>query len=264
MSLLTQALYTLVFLSRYLDLFVVPPSANRYNFVFKLTYIASSIYILFLMLRVYARSREAEKEWRVAVWILLFAAGAAPLFYTGFHVSGTRCSALELLRDFSYILESLAVVPQLTLLAHTSVPSVINSYYLLALGSYRALYIPNWIWRAADPHDHFFEPVAVLWGVVQTLLYVEFAYIYWKRQKVKLRGGGVLDGDEFARGLVLGRLIGGDVGKSGARATGGGWRGAGVSVSADDFVVAGDDDAEDSGDELVREEAEEAGLMGRK
>lgn len=216
------------------------------------------------MLRVYARSREAEAEWRVSVYILGLSLIGAPIFQAIFRDKDRSWSILDTFRDFSYILESLAVIPQLTLLAHTSVPTVINSYYLLALGSYRALYIPNWIWRALDKSDGFYEPVAAIWGVVQTLLYIEFAYIYWKRQKVKLRGGGVLDGEEFARGLVLGRLIGGNVGKTGARQTGGGWRGAGMSVSADDFVV-GEEDAEDedSGDELVREEDAEAQLMGR-
>lgn len=65
----------------------------------------------------------------------------------------------------------------------------------------------------------------------------------------------MLDGEEFARGLILGRLIA--VEKKGGTRTGGGWRGQGLSVSADvdEFVVAGDDEDEEaeSGDEIERE-----------
>lgn len=50
-----------------------------YNFLFKLFYIGSSLYILFLMLRVYARTREEEREWKVAAIILGGSAVAAPI-----------------------------------------------------------------------------------------------------------------------------------------------------------------------------------------
>lgn len=263
-SLLTQALYCLVFLTRYLDLFLYSPFHNVYNTLFKITYILTSFYILYLMLRVYPRSRESESQWRLSFYILVFSTISTPIFQAIFRDKKLPWSWLDTFRDFSLILESLAVLPQLTLLAHTSVPTVINSYYLLALGSYRALYILNWIVRWADKKDGFFEPVAVIFGILQTCFYIEFAWIYYRRQKVKLRsGGGVLDGEEFARGLVLGRLVGGDVGKgSGERRTGGGWRGGGLSVSADDFEVEGEDEDESEDElELERESHAEEGLI---
>ncbi|KAF8247995.1 ER lumen protein retaining receptor, partial [Wilcoxina mikolae CBS 423.85] len=215
-SLLTQALYALVFLTRYLDLFSKYALDVLYNFLFKITYIATSFYILFLMFRIYPRSRESENQWKLTVYILCFSAITAPILYLIFKGRNNPWDTRDLFRHFSWILESLAVLPQLTLLAHTSVPTVINSYYLLALGSYRALYIPNWLVRYAH-HEHP-ETVSVIFGVLQTALYVEFLWIYVNRQKVKLRGGGgVLDGEEFARGIVLGRLIGGDEGRKGTR-----------------------------------------------
>lgn len=159
----------------------------------------------------------------------------------------------QTLWTFSIILESLAVLPQLSLLRHTQIPTVITSYYLLALGLYRALYIPNWIVRALDPGDGFFEPIAVIFGIIQTLLYIDFAWIYYRRQRVKIReNGAVLDGDDFVSGgLVLGWLIGKKSGSTGGRQTGGGWRGGGLSVSADEEVLVRRDSA--SGDELEDE-----------
>lgn len=52
----------------------------------------------------------------------------------------------------------------------------ITSHYLFALGSYRALYLLNWIYRYyAENH---YDLIAIFAGVVQTLLYCDFFYLY--------------------------------------------------------------------------------------
>ncbi|KAI5777082.1 ER lumen protein retaining receptor [Geopyxis carbonaria] len=266
-SLLTQSMYTLVFATRYLDLLWTPPAYSLYLFFFKLTYLATSAYTLYLMLSRYKRTREGERSWQIAGWTTLFAAVAGPLCRVIFR---ERCNFDNLLKGFSLVLEAACVLPQLTLLAHTSIPTAITSYYLVALGAYRALYIPNWIIRLSSADDGFANWTSIVWGVVQTALYVEFAWIYWRRQSVRLRsGGGVLDHDEFARGLVLGRIIGMPEDKAGGQ-TGGGWRGQGLSVSADDFVVGDGEGEEGSGDEIDGESLDgdaverdvERGLIG--
>lgn len=109
---------------------------------------------------------------------------------------------------FSIILESVCVLPQLLLLRQTSVPTVIDSFYLVTLGSYRGFYILNWIVRAAGS-EHYFDPVSVLFGIVQTVLYIDFAWVYWTRQRVKLRNGGVVDSDDLRKSWVVGRMLGG-------------------------------------------------------
>lgn len=78
-SLLTQWLYTLVFCSRYLDLFWVPPQWNWWNTLFKLFYIGTSFYIVWIMMRVYARTREKEYAWKLATWSLGGSLLSAPL-----------------------------------------------------------------------------------------------------------------------------------------------------------------------------------------
>jgi hypothetical protein len=78
-SLLTQLLYILVFVNRYLDLFWVQPWYSWWNTVLKLFYIISSAYIVWLMMRVYARTREKEYAWKLAIWSLLGSAVSAPL-----------------------------------------------------------------------------------------------------------------------------------------------------------------------------------------
>lgn len=107
---------------------------------------------------------------------------------------------------FSIILESACVLPQLILLRQTTVPTVIDSFYLLTLGSYRGFYILNWILRTAQGHD--VDLVSEIFGVIQIAFYVDFAWVYWTRQRVKLRNGGVVDSDDLSRGWLLSWLHG--------------------------------------------------------
>ena len=165
---------------------------------------------------------------------------------------------LQWLRSFSEILESVAVLPQLLLLRQTTIPTVIDSYYLLALGCYRGFYILNWIERAADPDDQLPDHLSIVFGVIQTLLYLDFAWVYWTRQRVKLRNGGVVDADDIRQGWLLRRIFGkyvdhGNHGGAddeesapalhGPRHGGSGgqnaskWGARGISVSADDGTL---------------------------
>jgi len=56
-------------------------------------------------------------------------------------------SLMEILWTFSIYLESVAILPQLFMVQKTGEAESITSHYLFALGSYRALYILNWIYR---------------------------------------------------------------------------------------------------------------------
>lgn len=111
-----------------------------------------------------------------------------------------------MLYSFSLILESVCVLPQLLLLRQTTVPTVIDSFYLVTLGSYRAFYILNWIVRAASS-EHHFDPIAVIFGVIQTAFYIDFAWVYWTRQRVKLRGGGIVDSEDLRKGWLVSKVF---------------------------------------------------------
>ena len=153
----------------------------------------------------------------------------------------------------SEILESVCVLPQLLLLRQTNVPTVIDSFYLLTLGSYRGFYILNWVVRGFG-EEHHFEPIATIFGIIQTALYVDFAWIYWSRQRVKLRNGGIVDSDDLDRGWLVNRLVGQQVSKgedeevpstdmnsdvvnSPLTRPGGRWGPRGISISADENAL---------------------------
>jgi hypothetical protein len=149
------------------------------------------------------------------------------------------------------------VLPQLLLLRQTTVPTVIDSFYLLTLGLYRGLYILNWIWREIDINDRMPDGVSIIFGIIQTAFYIDFAWVYYSRQRVKLRHGGLVDQDDLRNGWLLGRLFGNkrvvdDVddeerpaldsegrpvpGRIGSSK----WGSRGISVSADDGVLQGE------------------------
>lgn len=119
----------------------------------------------------------------------------------------SRSNHAQVLWTFSEILESVCVVPQLLLLRQTTVPTVIDSFYLVTLGGYRLLYVLNWIYRAAT-EDPYSDPTSWVWGSLQTALIADFVWVYYTRQRVKLRRGGVVDSEDLNRGWLVGRFVG--------------------------------------------------------
>jgi len=62
------------------------------------------------------------------------------------------------------------------MISKTGEAETITSHYLFALGSYRALYILNWIYRYYS--EGFLDLIAVVAGCIQTVLYCDFFYLY--------------------------------------------------------------------------------------
>jgi ER lumen protein retaining receptor len=82
--------------------------------------------------------------------------------------------------SFSIFLETVAILPQLFQLSRTGEAETITIHYIFALGSYRALYILNWIYRYFV-QSHHIETIAVICGIIQTVLYCDFFYIYFTK-----------------------------------------------------------------------------------
>ncbi|KAG5987262.1 hypothetical protein E4U54_005069 [Claviceps lovelessii] len=245
-SLITQGLYALVFCTRYLDIF---STRILWNLLFKIVYILSSFYTIGIMQWVFPRSRERELSWKMGAGVLTVAAVLSPFLML---ILESKWGFRTLMWVFSEVLEAGCVLPQLLLLRQTTVPTVINSFYLVALGSYRALYILNWFVRELEVDEKNPDAVAVIFGLVQTALYVDFAWVYYTRQRVKLRGGGIVDADDLRRGWLLSRIFGkgfeshdddeesapalGGPGHESRRSARPGWGARGISVSADEDV----------------------------
>lgn len=170
LSLKTQILYMVVYATRYLDLFTKFYSV--YNTVMKITFLLSQGYIIYLITKKYSKNTKIESD-TFPVRYLVAAAAVFAVIFT------QKYTLKSIIMSFLLWLELVAIIPQLYILQRNGEAENITTHYIAALGIYRALYIPNWIWRYLS--EDKFNYVAVLLGVVQTLVYSDFFYIYWQK-----------------------------------------------------------------------------------
>ncbi|KAJ0344201.1 hypothetical protein KNSL1_009613 [Colletotrichum chrysophilum] len=162
------------------------PSAELFrlwNLVFKILFITSQGYIVYLMTTAYKPTNDPNQDTFRVQYLLGGAAALAivfPYYYTFW----------EILWAFSIWLEAVAILPQLFMLQRTGEAETITTHYLAALGIYRALYIPNWIYRYFTEVNHKVDWIAIVAGIIQTILYSDFFWIYYtkvmKGKKFKL------------------------------------------------------------------------------
>ncbi|KAI6239379.1 ER lumen protein-retaining receptor erd-2.2 [Aphelenchoides fujianensis] len=166
----SQLLFALVFTTRYLDLFTT--YVSLYNSVMKILFIGSlytTCYLIFVKFK--ATYNREEDIFRIEL-LVIPSAVLALLINPSF-------TPLEILWSFSIYLEAVAILPQLFMLQRRGEAETITAHYLFALGSYRALYLVNWIFRYWQ--EDYFDPIAVVAGIVQTVLFTDFFYIYFTR-----------------------------------------------------------------------------------
>ena len=85
----------------------------------------------------------------------------------------------------------------------TGEAETITTHYIFALGAYRAFYIPNWIYRYYTEHRKHLEPIAIIAGILQTVLYSDFFWIYYTRLVHLVAIIGPLASDTLPFSLVL-------------------------------------------------------------
>lgn len=166
----SQVLFAVVFVCRYLDLFT--NFISVYNSVMKIFFLATSIGTIYLMWIKFKATYDRNNDSLRIEFLVIPAAILALLVNHEF-------TLMEVMWTFSIYLESVAIMPQLFMLSRTGNAETITAHYLFALGSYRALYIVNWIFRYYT--ENFFDPIAVVAGIVQTVLYADFFYLYVTR-----------------------------------------------------------------------------------
>jgi len=163
----TQLMFMICFLTRYIDLF--SNFVSVYNSVMKVAYIASSIGTCYLIYRKFKATYDGNHDSFRMEFLIVPAAGLACLANHQFHW-------MEILWTFSIYLEAVAILPQLFMISKTGEAESITSHYLFAQGMYRAFYIANWVYRYHA--DGFYDMIAIVAGVLQTILYLDFFYLY--------------------------------------------------------------------------------------
>lgn len=163
----SQILFAIVYITRYLDLFTT--FISLYNSVMKVIFIGASLATVFLMFAKFRATYDRNHDSFRIEFLLIPTIILALLINHDFTV-------MEILWTFSIYLESVAILPQLFLVSKTGEAESITSHYLFALGSYRALYLFNWIYRyIMETH---YDLIAIFAGVIQTILYCDFFYLY--------------------------------------------------------------------------------------
>mmetsp|Transcript_1688 Transcript_1688/g.2537 ORF Transcript_1688/g.2537 Transcript_1688/m.2537 type:complete len:230 (-) Transcript_1688:1437-2126(-) len=185
-SVRTHELFLVVFVTRYLDLFTTYYSL--YNSVMKVMYIVTTASIVYMIRfsqpisSTYDKAQDTFLHWKFAVAPCAIIATVTTLIGHGF----ARLDFIELCWTFSIYLESIAILPQLIVLQRYREVENLTGNYIFFMGSYRALYILNWIYRAY--HEPYYQHhwVVYICGVLQTMLYADFFYYYLKS---KAKGG---------------------------------------------------------------------------
>jgi len=138
----------------------------------KIVFIATSyatLYLIYMKFKVtYDRSHDTFRIEFLLIPVTLLAL-----------IINHEFTPLEVLWTFSIYLESVAILPQLFMVSKTGEAETITSHYLFALGIYRALYLLNWIYRYYA--EGFYDLIAIVAGIVQTVLYCDFFYLYVTR-----------------------------------------------------------------------------------
>lgn len=170
----SQLLFAIVFTCRYLDL--LSNYVSLYNTSMKIIFIASSYATVHLIYNkfktTYGRSQDTFR--------IDYLLGAVAVLTILIHErKPDSYLIIELLWTFSIYLEAVAILPQLFMITRTGEAETITSHYLFALGIYRGLYILNWIYRYYT--EGFHEWIPIISGIIQTILYCDFFYLYITR-----------------------------------------------------------------------------------
>ena len=163
----SQILFLIVFVTRYLDL--VTNFVSIYNTVMKVFFISSAAATVYLMYFKFKATYDGNHD----TFRMEFLLGPAALLAV---LLNHEFSVMEILWTCSIYLESVAILPQLFMVSKTGEAETITSHYLFALGSYRGLYILNWIYRYY--YEGFYDIIAIIAGCIQTILYCDFFYLY--------------------------------------------------------------------------------------
>ncbi|OMJ20065.1 ER lumen protein-retaining receptor [Smittium culicis] len=166
----SQLLYLIVFLTRYANIFT--SYISLYNTVMKIVFISATAYTIYLMKTSLKTTYDSALDTFRIEFLLVGAAIFALVFPDASTVFGVLWS-------FSIYLEAVAIMPQLFQTQRTGEADTITAHYIFALGGYRALYLLNWVYRYNM--ENYVDWVAWLAGIVQTLLYADFFYIYFTR-----------------------------------------------------------------------------------
>mmetsp|Transcript_23842 Transcript_23842/g.52231 ORF Transcript_23842/g.52231 Transcript_23842/m.52231 type:complete len:278 (-) Transcript_23842:104-937(-) len=145
LSLRTQELYLVIFLTRYSDLLLY--FLGWYNTLFKITYLLSAIFVVVLIRLSKTAKQTYDRTYDKPAALLCFTVPC--LLLSAYTTTTTQVNPdwFEYAWQFSICLESVALVPQIWCMYKTENYAGWLVYYLIMVGLYRLFYILNWCIR---------------------------------------------------------------------------------------------------------------------
>lgn len=134
----TQELYLVVFLARYLDLFLY--FISFYNSFMKVLFIGTTAYLILMMryLRPYRTTYDRVAD-DFGHWLYL----VPPCLILGI-IFNDEFGFTEIMWSFSLWLEAVAYIPQLAMIQKMREVENLTANYVFCMGGYRAMYLLNW------------------------------------------------------------------------------------------------------------------------
>jgi ER lumen protein retaining receptor len=160
----TQFLYFCVFITRYLDL--IDHSQTAYLVFFKLTYILTSIIVLFIFWK-FDSTYERQKDTCNLAILFVPCITASVLL-------ANEISVLEMLWTFSQFMEGFAMVPQYIFCYRDRGARDFGvTLYVFCLGGYRVFYACNWIYKKVMM-PHYFDMHSWIGGVIEISFFIDY------------------------------------------------------------------------------------------
>lgn len=175
-SLKTQQLYLVVFVTRYVDL--AWNFTSLYNWCLKVLFIGSSAGVVGVMMKSKAHVSTYNADLDAFPYLYL----VVPCAVLGVLINQDHWSLFEMMWAFSVYLEAVAIMPQLAMLQRQGEVENLTSHYVAALGAYRGFYLLNWMYRYFT-EAHYVQRIVWFAGTVQTLLYCDFFYHYYQSKR---------------------------------------------------------------------------------
>ncbi|KAM0673213.1 endoplasmic reticulum retention protein [Gurleya vavrai] len=178
LSLKTQFLYMVIFVTRYIDLIYLRINSplRLYLFIMKITYISAQALILFLIRVKYYYTYDKNADSFNILYLL--APSFILAFYFKTHTRYLITYLMEYTWCFSILLECVAILPQLVMLQETGEAEVLTSRYIFCLGVYRLLYVFGWIFKKIGGVR--VDTILIPCGILQSILYADFFVLYYK------------------------------------------------------------------------------------
>jgi len=171
LSFKTQLFYLLIFVTRYLDLFLSSSSPHStYLIVFKLFYIISAFGIVITM-RLWKATIETNKDTCSIFFVLV------PCLTVAI-ISAKAHSFIDYCWTFSELMEGFAMLPQYIFTYRQEEENKRSDkkifIYIVLIGTYRVLYAVNWIYKKIMLGSAYHDAVSWIGGIIEIALFADF------------------------------------------------------------------------------------------